>query len=317
MKHPFLIGLLSSSLFFPAVLHAEDASGAEAKVKAVVIIDNPEALRDVVFKSGKAPSDGKVNLDGTLERINPLPEEERADSSPSGPLKTDDTGTQAKHGIEVNVFGNCDRSRNGSSCESVVGIDYGITDNLEVSFEKSVVREHEHGEAPFRGAGPTEIGVKYRFYDKNGFSMAVAPSYEFNDATRHRDENGEKEPGEGNVVYLPLIISKEMGKFTTVANIGYKRNLQNHENSYVTSLAVGRSLSETSRVMAEIYSERRSHFENQRTDVRVGWVKMIFPKSKNFETSVFTSIGRSIGYTEDGKPHTSVNFGISISPKAH
>ncbi len=306
MFKPILIGLLSSSFLIPAFANSEEALTTDNKVRAIVILDNPQTLTDLVDSS-------------ILERVNPLPNAEKPESTPSGPLATEDTGTPGKHGIEVNVIGNCDRSRNGRSCESVVGVAYGIRDNIELSFEKSAFRETGFGEANFSGAGQTEIGMKYRFFDKKGFSMAIAPSYSFNDASKRRDEDGNIEKGEGSSVYIPLIISKEMGAYTTVANIGYRRNLQNRsQDSIITSLAVGRSINETNRVMAEVYSERDTHMGNVRTDVRVGWVKLVFPdKLKNFETSVYTSVARTLGHTEDGRPHTTVNFGISIARKAH
>lgn len=235
----------------------------------------------------------------------------------SPPLATDDTGTPGKKGVEINFVSDCDRSRSGKSCEMIIDSNFGIGEKIQLKIEKAAVHETSPDDASFRGAGPTSIGLKYRFYDRSGTTMAVYPTYKMNDGTKRTNEDGEELKTEGRSIYLPLIISKDMGTFTTVANIGYTHAIDARDDSSITTaLSVGRAINDTSRVMAEIYSERNTNFSNRRTDVRVGWVKLVLPNnSSRYQTSIFTSIGRSVGSTEDGVPHTTVQFGISIVKK--
>ena len=57
--------------------------------------------------------------------------------------------------------------------------------------------------------------------------------------------------------YIPVIVLKEFDKYTVVANAGYRYNLKYpNQDSVFTSLAVGRSIGERNRIMAEIDSEK-------------------------------------------------------------
>jgi hypothetical protein len=165
------------------------------------------------------------------------------------------------------------------------------------------------------GHGPTDLGVKYRFYDKDGLKLAVFPSYQFDDASKIRNEDGTIADSEGRSIYLPLIISKDLGKFTVVTNVARRQNLDHPENSSVfTSMSVGRAIGTQTRIMGEVVSEKTG--ENRRTDVRVGFVRIILPDHfSKYQTSVFGSLGRSIKSTEDGLTHTSLLFGLSVAKK--
>lgn len=311
---PLVFGLLSSALILPALSHAADKPATPPKkIEAEIIITNPKALQEAVL----GPSDNSGDQT-TVERINPLPDEEAPESAPGKPLNTEDTGTPGHKNIEFNVIGNCDRTHDGSHCESEMEIAVGIRENIELSFAKSIVRETAVGEPTFRGAGPSEIGIKYRFYDKKGLSMAVAPTYTFNDATRHRDEDGNKLPGEGDSIYIPLVISKESGSFTTTANVGFGRNLQTRENSYVISGAVGYAINDRNRIMGEVYSERDFRMRNKETDVNVAYVRVAkssWLADHNLEASFVAKVGHSIGHTQDGLQHSYVSIGVSFFRK--
>ncbi|MEO6460125.1 MAG: hypothetical protein ABIO95_06720, partial [Bdellovibrionota bacterium] len=114
----------------------------------------------------------------------------------------------------------------------------------------------------------------------------------------------------------PLIVSKELGKYTVVANVGYRKNFSDSDrDSVFTSAAVGHATGPHSRAMIEVASELTGG-TSRRTDVRIGWIKVMFPdRSKRYQTSLFTSVGRSIGLTEDGMTHVTALFGISIQGK--
>ncbi len=243
--------------------------------------------------------------------------EELDSSIASPPMATDDPGVAQVNKPEFTfVMANCDRSASGRSCEGDITMATGLTKNVEISIKKSVTRENMNGEPGFRGVGPTELGTKINFYDKNGLSMAIAPTYSMNDGARKKDSDGNEVTPDGRVVYIPLFVSKKFKNNTVVANIGYKDALDNHaNNSVTTSLALGHALDDRSVVMTEISSERNTDFTNRRTDVRIGYARVVFPDNKNYQVSIGTSLGRSLGHTEDGNPHTTILFYVKVVKK--
>lgn len=275
----------------------------------VLFVSNLAFATDGDSNSGNNSVKADIILDASPELL---------DSSVAAPpMATDDPGVAKVNKPEFTfVMANCDRSASGRSCEGDMTMATGLTDNVEISIKKSVVRENMNGEPGFRGIGPTEIGTKINFYDKNGLSMAIAPSYALNDAARKKDSEGVEENSDGRVVYIPLLISKKFKNTTVFANIGYKDALDDHaSNSVTTSLAVGHAMDDRSILMSEVSSERNLNFTNRRTDVRIGYARVVLPDTKNYQVSVGASIGRSIGHTEDGNPHTTVLFYIKIAKK--
>lgn len=241
------------------------------------------------------------------------------ENSPSSPpLATDDPGTPGKNGFELNVISDCDHTSNSHACDSGLDFAMGVGETAQVRISKFYQKSSASGEPSMNGVGATDIGIKYRFYDNNGVQLATFPSYQLNDAKRQIDLDGKEIESEGRSVYLPIIVSKEVGLFTVVANAGYRKNLDHAENNSVfTSVAIGHGVSETSRLMTEISSEKIVNGA-RRTDVRVGWVKVIFPNSASkYQTSLFTSLGRSVGPTDDGRVHYTITAGISFARKGN
>jgi hypothetical protein len=290
MKTSTLILTLLQLLTLPT--WAQVASTAQESVQPIqaeIYLDNPNAVID-----------------------------ERWESSPSSPpMATDDPGTPGRHGFETSVISNCDRSSGHVACDNGIDLPIGIGDTVQLRFSKSVTSDTVSGEPTARGYGATDVGVKWRFHDKNGLQIAVFPSYKFDDATKQMNPDGTPVESDGRSIYLPLIVSKDIGqRYTVVANVGYRSNFDYPEKSSVfTSAALGRSLSPSSRAMVEVASEATR--DDRRTDVRIGWVKVLFPKkSGRYQTSFFTSLGRSVGKTDDGKVHTTVLFGLNVTKKA-
>jgi hypothetical protein len=271
------------------------ASHEDKAIRTEVILDNPNAIENVAA-------------------------DEKPDSSPSSPpMATDDPGTPGRHGIEVNIISNCDRSQDGRSCDTGIDAAFGLGDNAQFRISKGYTNDLTNGDRPFHGVGSTNVGVKVRFYDKNGVQLATFPSYGFDDAARRVDADGNPVPSDGHTVYLPLIVSKEFGQYTVVANIGYQKNLDHAESSSIlTSVAVGRAVGRNSKVMVEVANEKATDGTTRRTDVRIGWIKVIFPDaSSKYQTSIFTSIGRTIGHTDDGISHITIQTGLQIARKSY
>ncbi len=291
-----LTSLIAITIALPTIALAH--SPTTKKIRAVVILDDPQhALQNIRYS------------------LPPGPPFEEAESSPSSPpLNTDDPGTPGTNGVEVNFVTDCDSAKGSRSCQTGIDIAVGIGENLQVRVSKYAVEERVSGEPTFRGTGVTNLGAKYRFYDKNGLQIATYPNYQFDDGTRHLNEDGTPAETEGSAVYLPIIVSKELGKWTVVSNVGYSMNLKSKDrNSVFTSVALGRSLSQTSRVMTEVTASTSK--AGTTSDVRVGWVKVIFPNEESrFRTAFFVSAGKSLK-SDDGLSHKTLRIGLSIALK--
>ena len=272
---------------------ASAAPDSDEPVVAAVILDNP---------SGEPLSS---------------PSEERFESSPSSPpLATDDPGTPGRHAFEINFITDCDHAQNGHACEGVIDAALGIGDRAQLRVSKGYSRERADGEPNFQGSGPTDIGVKFRFYDKNGLQIATFPSFRLDDATRRKDTDGNTLPSDGRSVYLPIIVSKDIGQnYTVVSNLAYEKNLDRADsNSVFTSVALGRSLGPDQKVMAEVESTVSTATGRNRTNfVRVGWAKVVFKsKTGRYHASLLTSIGRQVGPTDETGRHTPVMVALLV-----
>ncbi|MGZ3690881.1 MAG: hypothetical protein ACXVAX_05235, partial [Pseudobdellovibrio sp.] len=107
----------------------------------------------------KPPADGdKPGNPGDDERVNPKPDDDKPESAPSSPpLLGEDADTVGKGMTEINFYMDCDHTRAESSCAQMGEINYGLTDNLDVSIAKGISRETSPGEAPTYGTTPTEL----------------------------------------------------------------------------------------------------------------------------------------------------------------
>jgi hypothetical protein len=245
---------------------------------------------------------------------------ELPESSPSSPpLETDDPGTPGRQGYEINFIVNCDRANSSRSCQSGVDAAFGLGDKAQLRISKSIVEERIAGEAALNGLGPTDIGIKYRFYDKEDWKLGIFPSIDLDDGARQREADGTSIEREGRSIYLPIIVSKDMSiaghAFTLVGNAAWRQNLEHPANDAIfVSLAVGRAIDEASRLMAEAVSECNSHWQQCRDDVRVGYIHAVLnPLSNKYQTSFFGSLG--VGRNADRQLHETILFGISVAKK--
>jgi hypothetical protein len=152
------------------------------------------------------------------------------------PLVTDDTGTQGKGKFQLEVNGRYDREREtvaGASVKTTGGqaataLSSGIADTadlvLGIPYLWSTVKNDGITTSDEQGISDTTLEVKWRFFEKEGFSFALKPGISFPTG----DED--KGLGAGKTGYhIYLIGSKEAAPWAFHANLGYSRN----ENSEV------------------------------------------------------------------------------------
>ena len=245
------------------------------------------------------------------------PEEEAAESAVSSPpMEMDDPGTPGSRGLEVNFVGSFDRVGDGRGAESLLDANYGIGDRIQLKYERPYVSEGTAGGETQSGLGATELGVKWRFIERDGLEIAVYPNYPFDDGFTPTDEEGNPELSSGRSYYLPVLLSKTFHRvYSAAANVGYRRNLENRGDDVNLALGLGRAIGGSSRLLAEVFSERDEHLTNRQTDVRAGYVILLFPQwfeKSSFEVPLYASLGHSIGQTEEGESALSFAFGLSF-----
>jgi hypothetical protein len=147
------------------------------------------------------------------------------------PLITDDTGTQGKVKFQLELNGQYDWDKQDAddvSTKTTGGqvaatLSYGIVENvdlvLSLPYQWRKTEENESIAYDEKGIGDMVFETKWRFFEKEGFSLALKPGISIPTG------NDEKGLGTGQLGgHLFLIGSKELGPCAFHANLGYIRN---------------------------------------------------------------------------------------------
>jgi hypothetical protein len=182
------------------------------------------------------------------------------------PLITDDAGTQGKGKFQVEVNGQYDSDKetvNGASLESTgsqiaTTLSYGIFENadlvLSVPYQWGKVKEDGITLYDEKGISDTTIEVKWRFYEKDGLSLALKPGLKIPTG------NDEKGLGAGRTGYHAFIIgSKEVESWGFHVNLGYIGNenkVDEEKNIWHASFAATYEVIKNLKVVGNIGIER-------------------------------------------------------------
>lgn len=142
------------------------------------------------------------------------------------PLITDDAGTQGKGKWQVELDGQYEHEHesgekeNNSELSTVVT--YGITDRIDLvlSIPYQWLRcQDSEGTTRENGFADTSFEAKWRFYEKEGLSLAIKPGITLPTG------NDQKGLGTGKVAYKTFFIAtKELAPWMFHFNLGYYRN---------------------------------------------------------------------------------------------
>jgi hypothetical protein len=184
------------------------------------------------------------------------------------PLITDDAGTQGQGKVQVELNGQYDSDKetiNGVSVESKGGqvaatLSYGVIENADIvlSLPYQWGKAKEDGVTVYdeRGIEDTTVEVKWRFFEKDGLSLALKPGL------RVPTGNDEKGLGAGRTGYHAFIIgSKEAGPWAFHVNLGYignENNVDEEKNIWHASLATTYEIIKDLKVVGNIGIERNS-----------------------------------------------------------
>ncbi|MBP1749463.1 MAG: hypothetical protein H6Q52_2002 [Deltaproteobacteria bacterium] len=144
------------------------------------------------------------------------------------PLVTDDTGTQGRGKFQVELNGeyahDSEKSSEGKVRENAGALETvfsaGLIDSIDLVFAVPYVwsRAKVGGivDSDTDGLGDVSLELKWRFFEKKGFSLAFKPSVSFPSG------NTDKVLGAGKVGYgAMLIASQEFDPFAVHLNLGY------------------------------------------------------------------------------------------------
>ncbi|MEN6620106.1 MAG: transporter [Smithella sp.] len=220
---------------------------------------------------------------------------------------TDDTGTQGKGKFQLELNGQYDsdeENANGTTTNSTGGqastiLSYGIVDNIDLVFTLPYQwgRTEENSSAIYdeKGFSDTVFEVKWRFFEKSGYSLALKPGI------RLPTGNDEKGLGAGRVNgQLYLIGSKELGPWAFHANLGYIRNenkVDEQYNIWHASLATTWEVVKNLKLVANIGIESNPD-ENAKDDPAFLICGIIYSVIPNFDLDCGIKYGLTSSETD-------------------
>lgn len=147
------------------------------------------------------------------------------------PLITDDAGTLGKGKFQVELgFETSDHRTDDDgvvtkedSSSATATVSYGILENLDIVLgaphQWTKVKEDGESVSDENGFSDVTLEAKWRFFEKNGYSLALKPGLSF--------PTGDDKRGLGTgrmTCGMIFIATKEMDPFTFNLNAGYRRN---------------------------------------------------------------------------------------------
>ncbi|MBF0551618.1 MAG: transporter [Deltaproteobacteria bacterium] len=142
------------------------------------------------------------------------------------PLITDDAGTQGKGKWQLELNAQYGRDDNKGIVQhttpSVCALTYGLTDPIDIALGVPYIytdTDNSKTSSSNKGFGDLCLSVKWRFFEQDGWSLAVRPGLTF--------PIGDEDHGLGNgrvTESLFFITTKELKPWAFHANLGYIRN---------------------------------------------------------------------------------------------
>jgi hypothetical protein len=184
-------------------------------------------------------------------------------------LITDDAGTQGKGKFQLELNGQYDSEKetvDGISTKETGGqvaatLSYGIVENvdlvLSLPYQWGKTEENEATAYDEKGFSDTVLEAKWRFFEKEGYSVALKPGILFPTGNDDKGLGTERVGG-----HLFLIGSKEVGPWAFHTNLGYMRNenkADEQKNLWHASLATTWKVVKNLKFAANIGIERNSN----------------------------------------------------------
>ena len=220
---------------------------------------------------------------------------------------TDDTGTQGKGKFEIDIDSQLDFDKEtvkGVSVESTgsqvsTTLTYGFIDNADVilnlPYTWSKVKEDGVTVHDENGVSDTTVEIKWRFFEKEGFSLALKPGVILPTG------DDKKGLGTGSTGYHAYLIgSKEVEPWAFHVNLGYIANENKgdeEKNIWHASLAAEYKVGKNLKLVGNIGVERnRDKTADNDPAFILGGMKYAF--SEHFEVNCGVKYGLTAAETE-------------------
>ncbi|MBI1810973.1 MAG: transporter [Nitrospirae bacterium] len=210
------------------------------------------------------------------------------------PLITDDTGTQGKGKYQLEVNGEYGNEKYGvdgekNTTKMATTLTYGASENADIILgipyqyirtKTSATDTESESTKAEDGISDISIESKWRFFEKNGLSLALKPGITLPTGNRKRGL------GTGRAAYsLFFITTKEVEPWAFHFNLGYKRN-ENRNNERIeiwhVSLASEVEVVKDLKAVANIGMERNPD-KTSNIDPAFILGGLIYSISKNFD----------------------------------
>jgi len=186
------------------------------------------------------------------------------------PLITDDAGTQGKGkylfelngqtGNETEMSAGANTTAKERETELRVALTHGVIDNVDViltipyQWQKTQVNDATVSDVS--GVADISVEVKWRFFEKDGWSLAVKPGIALPTGDKDKDLGTGRATGT-----LYFITTKEIDPWAFHLNLGYKRNenaIDEREDIWHASLAGEYKVMKNLKLVANIGAERNT-----------------------------------------------------------
>lgn len=208
------------------------------------------------------------------------------------PLITDDAGTQGKGKFQLEIIGEYEHdNKDGVTTNSITAptipvLSYGITDTSDIVLGISYqhVRTSDSQQTTtVDGISDTSIELKWRFYEKDGLSLALKPGVSLPTGSV------EKGLGAGKMTYhLFFIATKEIKPWAFHLNLGYIRNenkIDERNDIWHASLAAEVEVAKNLKAVANVGVERdRDRASNENPGFILGG--LIYSISENLDIDI-------------------------------
>ena len=212
------------------------------------------------------------------------------------PLLTDDPETPGNGHWEINIAWTLSQKQNGRLFAiPLVDINYGLGERIQLKAEVPwlVLQDRQRGTQS--GIGSTNVGVKWRFLDKDrhGFAMSTYPQLEIR-TSASSVKRGLIE--QGSELLLPIEISQKLGPVTIDGEVGYQV-VQREKDEVLYGLVVGGEINNRLELVGEIHGTAKRNFASNELNFNVGGR---FRMSKHY--TLLFSTGRSLRRAATGQP---------------
>lgn len=218
------------------------------------------------------------------------------------PLITDDSGTQGKGRYQLELNGEFGKDREeGVKTETFdikATISYGVTENIDLvltlPYQKIKIKEED---AKKSSEGLSDIGLelKWRFYEKDGLSLALKPGLTL---PTGNEDNG---LGTGKATLsLFFITTYEQHPWAVHFNAGYIRNeniIDERKDIWHLSLAGTFEVIENLKIVGNIGVERNTD-KVSRTDPAFILAGLIYSLSKDLDIDMGVKAGLNEAETD-------------------